>query len=161
LTGSVRAHRDQISDIAPWAIAAVPEIAISLAPEHVHLRHGSYSFHWQECAEAIEAVAALDRDAAAAIVDANRELLAKELGAVDDYSGQEFGQFARVLDSVDAGLLDGLLADLDIAAVAPHWLKRLDDAGEGATVVRALLERLGVTEENFITTYRHGDAVDS
>jgi hypothetical protein len=157
----LQAHRDQISDIAPWAIAVIPELAISLDAGHVHLQHGGYSFHWQECAEAIEAVAALDRDAAAAILDANREQLAKKLSAAEDYSGQEFGQFARVVDSVDPGWLDGLVADLDMAEVAPHWLKRLDDAGEGATVVRALLERVGVMEENFISTYRDGDAVDS
>jgi hypothetical protein len=149
-------HRDQISAIPPWAIATIPEIAVTLAPEHVYLQYGSYTFQWGECAHAIDAVAVLDREAAIAIVEANRSVLDKELREASNYSdGQHFPNFVGVLDSVDVGLLDRLLTDLDLATAAPHWLKRLDDGGGGAPVVTAILQRLNVTEDSFRSTHSH------
>jgi hypothetical protein len=95
-------------------------------------------------AQAIEAVAALDREAAIAILEANHNLLAKELREASDYSGgQYFSNFVSILDSIEAGLLDRLLTGLDLATAAPHWLKRLHDGGDGAVVVRVLLVIVG------------------
>jgi hypothetical protein len=51
------------------------------------------------------------------------------------------------------GLLTGLIAALDIDTAAPNWLKRLEDADAGATIVRAVLARLGVTEHNYVAKH--------
>ena len=153
-------HRDEISDLAPWAIAVVPDIAVSLPSAKVHLRYGSHSFHWQECAQALEAVTAVDRESAIEIINTNLDALLQEMLRADPYSAEAFPRFVAALDSVDPALLTGLIADLDSDTAAPNWLKRLKDADAGATIVRAVLERLGVTEHDYVTKHSGSKAAE-
>jgi hypothetical protein len=140
-----------------WAIPVVPEIAVTLAPREVQFGHPSYSFHWQECAEAINALVASDRAAAKAILDANRRFLSKQLTDAPEHAAEEFDQFVHAVDALDADLLGELLAELDIAAAQPIWTKRLADASGGARIVRTLLDRMGIAEDSF--TSPHAEAV--
>lgn len=149
----LRSHRGEISTIALWAIPVVPEIAVALAPVQVQFGHPSYSFHWQECAEAINALIAADRVATKAIFDANRELLLKQLTDASDYAAEGFEQFVQAVDALDADLLGELLADLNMAAAGPIWAQRLADASDGAKIVRTMIRRMGIDETSFMNAY--------
>lgn len=144
----LRRHADQIEQIAPWGIRVIPEIAVRLPPDRVHLAHGSISFHWGECAEALKALAAVDTAAAIAVVQANRSTLVRALRHTFEYSGRSLPQFVTELDSLDPNLFDSLLSEVDVRDAAPHWIRSLDDEDDGAIAVGVVLHRLGITEDH-------------
>lgn len=101
----------------------------------------------------LEAVSAVDRESAIEIIKTNRDDLQQEILRADPYSAEAFPRFVAALDSVKPALLTGLIADLDIDTAASIWLKRLEDADAGTTIVRAVLERLGVAEHNYVAKH--------
>jgi hypothetical protein len=141
-------HADQIDQIAPWGIRVIPEITARLPPDRVHLAYGSISFHWGDCAEALRALAAFDKAAAIAVVQANRSTLVGALGHTFEYSGRWLPEFVTELDSLEPNLFDGLLSGVDVRAAAPHWIQSLDDQDDGAIAVGVVLSRLGITEDH-------------
>jgi len=141
-------HSADIEEVAPWAIHVVPEIAARLPADRVHVGHGSYSFRWEECAKGIEAVAAVDADAAIRIVEANRSVLVQELSRSQEHSGANLPRFIEALDFVEPTLFDRILADVNMQAAAPRWMKSLDDETDGAVAVDTILQRLGMTRQD-------------
>ncbi len=142
-------HATDITHLPPWAIMVVPELAVQLVPEgRAHLQDRRFSFDWQQCAEAIKSVATINTSAALTLIETNRHVILKELGLASEYSVESLPQFIEEVDSLDPDLFDRLLAQLDVAGLAPNWVKRLDGRPEEASAVKAILRRLPLSEDD-------------
>lgn len=140
-------HAHELTELPPWAIRVVPELAVQLAPVGgIYLKDRRFSFDWGECAEAIESLAAVDRPATLEIIEKNRSVLLQELRSASQYSGEHLPRFISILDSLDPDLFNGLLAQLDVRSFAGAWVKQLEKGAEESAVVSTLLARMNISD---------------
>ncbi len=96
---------------------------------------------WRWCAEALNALLEVDRDAALVVVQASRSAIVEGLALRQANMVEHLDEFISALDRKDPDLLVGLLNELDPGEARRFWADRLAGTEHEAAAVQLLLKR--------------------
>ncbi|MFJ6523554.1 hypothetical protein ACIQJ4_35505 [Streptomyces filamentosus] len=115
------AHADEINTMPAWAIAISPETASTLNNKGQHLSLDLSGAFWGRAAEALQALADVDRPAAASLLQRSRTELTQALSSSQFYSSEGLAMFLQVADACDTHATNSAFAALDPAVVEESW----------------------------------------
>jgi hypothetical protein len=136
-------HADSLTELQLPLVEALPELAARMLKEGHDVRLGGHPGGWTREAQALAAVATVDQDAGALLLRKSTSMLQGALQAPQAHEVRGLARFLAVADSIDPGVLDGVLAALDPSTWEEAWRSRLkdDDPGGSPHDANALVER--------------------
>lgn len=137
-------HAGSLTELQPPLVVALPELAARmLRAGHAVCLEGPHRGGWTQDAQALEAVANVDPDAAALLLRKSAPVLKGALQSPQPHNVLGLARFVTVADTLDPGVLEGLLVALDPSTWEASWRSRLADAPPAGSVhdAKALVER--------------------
>lgn len=139
-TGLLARHHNEIRTFPGRLAATYPDVAASL----IHC--GSTvplpvdrGLRWDECADAIQAIADVDRTAARLVVEAATDDVLDGFHARQNNMVTHVGAFIEAVEAVAPGHTTDLTGRLDPDEVEPHWRARISGSADEAAEMTALL----------------------
>jgi hypothetical protein len=160
----VERHRQEIERVPTRIAAIAPEVAVEVLARGGRVELSvEDGLRWGWCAEALDAIVGVDRDAALEVVIASRDAVIEGLALRHANTVGDLPDFASALDRIDPALLTGLVGALDPGVVYETWSSRLSGSDDERAAALLLIERAreagGAIGDAALTLREsHGDA---
>jgi len=135
-----RRHADELDHVPSFLAAADPQLAVE-AMRNGHPIVLSGSNGWHIAADAIEEVAGVDPDAAAAVLRENEDQILAALRSDQSQLSEGIEHLVRTVDRVDPDWMDDRLVVSDLETLRAQWSERVDSGVSGVRTAQFLLDR--------------------
>jgi len=143
----VERHEQEIQHLPARIVPIAPAVAVKVAARggrvEIDVDHG---LRWNESAEALGALLAVDKTAARLIAESAEAEIVEGISLEQANMIDGLEDFIGVLDAIDSTLLTRYLGVLDPSAVRQSWLERLRGSAEEVAAVNLLIDRSLRTE---------------
>jgi hypothetical protein len=138
----VERHRDEIRYMPTRLVPIAPTVAADVVARDGRVElEVQGGLRWDRCADALNALAAVNRESAQVVLQASREAVVVGLTLGQESMAENLPAFVEALDAVDPALLTQLLSDVDPNVARRTWHDRLAGSPGERMAVNLLIDR--------------------
>jgi hypothetical protein len=135
-------HRNEIERMPTQVVPIAPTVAVEVVQSGGQIDLAiQKGLRWAACADAITALAIVDREAALVVVRASMGAIVEGLALTQTNTVEHLPDFIEALDAIDPRLLEELLNDVDPDTAKRNWAERLAGKTDEAAAANILINR--------------------